>query len=55
MYEINTLEQLIDTIIKLSKEDTSIYTIREIVDDGFTMGIINPKLKAQIMLSVGEE
>ena len=44
-YDINTLDELGVEVNRLIEEGYETWDIAEIIDDGFTMGVIDPALK----------
>jgi len=51
-YEINTIEELLTHLLELMDKDAQMYneyTVQEIVDDGISMGIVNPEAAKSII------
>jgi len=49
MYDINTIEELLEAIYEMPEDPE--YTIKEILEDGFTTGVINPELRKEIFIT----
>lgn len=57
MYTVNTIEDLLASLTKIKETQPDIYeeyTIKEIVEDGITMGEVNPELLKDIMWTMVE-